>query len=51
MKNKIIKTLILGISCLMLTLILSSGILTYNSISSFNVNHVIHVYEHMPSLN
>jgi len=50
MKNKIVKTLTLGISCLMLTLTISSGVLAHNSTSSFNFNNGIHVEENMPSL-
>jgi len=47
MKNKIIKTLTMVLSCLMLTLTLSSGVLTHNSKSGFNGNP-IHVDEDSP---
>lgn len=49
MKNKIIKTLTMGLSCLMLALTLSSGVLTHNSTSVFNGNH-IHVDQDSPTL-
>ncbi len=47
MKNKIIKTLTVGLSCLMLTLTIFTGGLNHNSTSSFKGNHV-HIDEESP---